>query len=110
MHLKSGPPYNEGKAHMQKTPEFLQAFGKEGEALIQKGFVKEPLFSQNTYQFKIQEGKKKKAFSPLSKSPMRGCSAMPFAPANNLNMGRVVLIWQLLTSPFITTILNLSTF
>lgn len=50
---------------MQKTPEFLQAFEDEGQALIQKGVVKEPLFSQNTYQFEIKDPKKKETYFPF---------------------------------------------
>jgi len=50
---------------MHKSPEFLERFGTEGEALIQKGYAKRPLFSQNTYQFEIKEGKKKEVFFPF---------------------------------------------
>lgn len=50
---------------MHKTPEFLHAFEQEGQALIQKGAVKEPLFSQNTYQFEIKDAKKKESYFPF---------------------------------------------
>lgn len=50
---------------MQKTPEFLQAFEQEGAALIEKGAVKRPLFSQNTYQFEVKEPRKKEPFFPF---------------------------------------------
>lgn len=50
---------------MKKRPEFLAIFGKEGQELLEKGFVKEPLFSKNTYQFEVREGKKKEAYFPF---------------------------------------------
>ncbi len=50
---------------MRDVPEFLQAFAKQADELIQAKAVREPLFSRGTYQFEVREGKKKNAYFPF---------------------------------------------
>lgn len=50
---------------MNNPPDFVPAFEKNANALIQSHAVKEPVFSRGTYHIEVQEKGKKKAFSFL---------------------------------------------
>ena len=74
---------------MQKTPEFLSLFGKEGETLVEKGYVKEPLFSQNTYQFEVREGgKKKESYFPFLQISDNGVLSDAFCTCKTSENGK----------------------